>query len=380
MNKPSPFYLALLTVLAFGVILPAQAQKQIAKKSTGPQNTTVEVRQYVQGEKVFNLHDLFRFKGGERVIHSATLVFDRVYGDSSADLVLNGVTVAKLARIARTNREGTAALALPFKVVGGPDLNAQLRLKGDLALRQITLVQSGLAASALPGDYREPLPGYSSTPGTTVVPDSTTSAPIYPGTTVPGSPKPPVTVIRNITNCTDRLFSTKATRWATRSATSFLESPQKDGTRGKGAVDGWDFPELSGTVDGRDAVLQPGYKNALSLFPDLIMNQDFDRLKDLRLEIVGEGDAMIAIALAPFKDGPARAIRLSRRGAVLDVRGLNLAKNDLKHMELTLRSNTGLRVDGIRAIATLEKCTVTQTRVVKQPKNIYLRGGNTKKK
>jgi len=370
MKNPSPFSIVLLAALALGFVLPAHAQKQArAKVGTGIQDTSVEVRQYVQGEKVFNLHDLFRFKGGERVIHSATLIFDRVYADSSADLVFNGVTVAKLARIGRTTREGSAAIALPFKVIGGPDLNAQLRIKGDLALRQITLKQSGLAASTLPGDYREPLPGYAPVGGTTVP----------PGTTI-GTPKPPAMVLRNITNCTDRLFTTKATRWATRSATSFLEAPKKDGAKGQGAVDGWDFPELSGTVDGRDAVLQPGYKNALSLFPDLIMNQDFDRLKDLRLEIVGEGNATIAIALAPFKDGPARAVRLSRRGAVLDVRGLNLAKKDLKHLELTLRSNTGIRVDGIRAIATLEKCTVTQTQVQEQPKNIYLRGGNTKKK
>jgi|GEM_PF-1687364 len=387
MKTPTLSSIALFAALSFSFLLPAQAQKQARTKSTyTAKDTTVEVRQYVQGEKVFDLDDLFRFKGGDRVIHSASLVFDRVYADSSAELVFNGVTVAKLARIGRTTREGTAALALPFKIMGGPDLKAELKMKGDLALRQISLKQSGVAAAALPsGDYREPLPGYGPIAGTGTVSSPNTNTPVYPNTTNPGTPKPPVTVVRSVTNCADRTFTTKATRWATRSGTSFLESPQKDGTRGKGAVDGWDFPELSGTIDGRDAVLQPGYKNALSLFPDLIMNEDFDRLKNLRLEIVGEGNANVAIALAPFKDGPARAVRLTRRGAVLDVRGLNLAKKDLKHLELTLRSNTGIRVDGIRAIATLEKCTVTRTQTQvqpqqQQPSNIYLRGGATKKK
>lgn len=375
------------------VILSCLSLSLFAQNS-GVQKGTVDIREYVQGSKSFQLHDLFRFRDAERVVHAAELVFDRVYAPSSAELFLNNVKVASIPKINPSNRETRQKLSLPFRVVAGNDLKAELRMKGDLALRQVVLRQSGVGTVTGTGSLagnREPLPGYGTRgtlPGYTRPDDTRAPGTITPVPTRPATPKPPV--VRTVTNCTDRLFTTKGTRWATRSGTSFLESPQKADVKGKGAVDGWDFPELSGSIDGRDAVLQPGYKNALSLFPDPIFNEKFTRLKDLRLELIGEGMANVSLALAPFRDGPARTVRLSRTGTVLDIRGMNLKKEDLKHLEVTFRSNNGLRLDGMRAVATLETCTVKQVNVPSSAtprptnrapvKDIYLRGGNTKKK
>jgi len=55
------------TLLPF-LLLPLLSLSLLAQ--SGVQRGTVDVRQYVQGSKSFPIHELFRFKDGERVLHA----------------------------------------------------------------------------------------------------------------------------------------------------------------------------------------------------------------------------------------------------------------------------------------------------------------------
>ena len=263
-----------------------------------------------------------------------------VQSNSSVDLMIGGIRVNQI-NLPRGTR-GRKVIQAPFKVLWESGLPVELAFNGRFTLRSLAVNFGPVQGVQHPN--RPVVPGV--IPGMGQQPP-----PTRPPVTQPGQQTQPVIPCERVTKTFD------AKRWATRTREAWLEQPRACGQIGGNVVDGWDFPERGCRRDGISAIRRKGHESALSLFFDDITASDFDRLRQVKLELYGRGPVEVALATQAFREHGSQKLELQfGRKATLSLGDLQWPKANLQQFEIVIRGEGEFRVDGVSVIAELETC------------------------